>query len=537
MKFLIKSLVAGFALFIFSVPAFGGQGDTYVFNFKTDLGYSVFKLTDDEKQELANDVKADFAAAPAYMKQFGASDMTSYIYHTFKTDRPDALEQFGSYYKYHNVPSRLPMFGQNGTNWVLCCRMTSFPAIGLYQENLGHGVEYDYCLVSQEYLDASKENGHITLYGEDVPVSELRPVATLVTGMKEISWRNEIESEANNLNITNLADFQSRAQMQGRTFKSQNPTDWIHLADTRTNSIVLNINETEVQLAGNNVTTELARWLPAPQASAGNWVTATNPTKDTISFRAIQFGMINADTLSKIQDKNSASENDFVQFTNDIYQCAQLEKQDAELQKQAEAKPTEEQNQVVAQTQTTGQTQMVAQTEPEQPSQPIAQQKAKSDQPPFNLLFCVSAFFVGVSGLGFAWKDRATANPSLFNLKKISLALGLGLVPFAFYQNPLVGIGVPILCLILFLKNNGGVCPSCSRLVEAEPTAMILVDGHVKYRDVKRQEHVKNQRGETVFTIEKDETIPIEVKTHRHHYQCPICQHQWTKLKTTETKA
>jgi len=494
------------ALFISCTEAFGRQSDTYVFHFKTDLEDSIFKLTDAEKRELVSDVKADIAAAPANMPSYA-------------NEGEDAIEQFGTLCKYRNVPSSLPMFGQTGTNWVLCCRTTSFAATGVYRENLGHGVEYNYCLVSQEYLDASKENGRITLYGEDVPVSELRPVATLLTGMEEISWRNEIESEAYNLNITNLADFQARAENdpsrpigQGPIFSSRNSTDWIHLAD-------------------NSETTELVRCLPAAQSSAGSNVAVTNPTKDTASFREVQFGMIDAGTLSKVQEKNNASENDFAQFTNDIYQCAQLEKQDAELQKQAEAKPVEEQSQ------TTGQTQTIGQTEAEQSSQTIAQQKAKSDQPPSNLLFCVSAFFVGVSCLGFAWKDRTTANPSLYNKKKISLALGLGLVPFAFYQNPLVGIGIPILCLILFLKDNGCFCPSCSRLVEAVPTDMKLVDGYVKYRDVKRQEHVKNQRGETVFTIEKDETIPIEVKTHRHHYQCPICQHQWTKLKTTETRA
>jgi hypothetical protein len=299
-----------FALFISSTAAFGREADTYVFNFKSGLEDAIFKLTDDEKKELINDVKADIAAAPANMPSYAA-------------EGEDAIEQFGNLCKYRNVPTRLPMFGQSGTNWVLCCRTTSLAAIGVYQENLGHGVEYDYCLVSQEYLDASKANGRITLYGEDVPVSELRPVATLLAGMKEILWRNEIESEANSLNIINLADFQSRAQMQGRTFNSRNSTDWIHLA-------------------ANSETTELVKWLPAAQSSAGSNVAVTNLTKDTASFREMQFGMIDASTLSKIQEKNNTSENDFVQFTNDIYQCVQLDKGDAELQKQADAKRAED---------------------------------------------------------------------------------------------------------------------------------------------------------------------------------------------------
>jgi len=390
------------------------------------------------------------------------------------------------------------MFGQNGTSWILCCRTTSFTATGVYYESLGHGMEYDYCIVSQEYLDASKENGRINLYGEDIPVSELKPVATLLTGMKAILWRNEIESEANSFNITNLADFQARAENdpsrplgQGSTFSSRNSTDWIHLAD-------------------NSETTELVRWLPAVRSSAFSWgslVTVTNPTKDTISFQEVQFGMIDAGTLSKVQQKNNASEDDFAQFTNDIYQCVQLQRQDAELQKQADVRRVEEQKQ-------------------------MQQKQKEAEAPPFNLLFCISALFVGISCLGFGYKDRLVASPELFNLKKYSRVCGWTFMVFAFFQNPLIGLACPVICLI---QRFGGVCPSCSRIVAGEPMGIKLVDYEVKYKSVKREEYVKNQRGETVFTIDRGyESVPYEIKTHRHHYRCPICRHQWTELKKTE---
>ena len=156
---------------------------------------------------------------------------------------------------------------------------------------------------------------------------------------------------------------------------------------------------------------------------------------------------------------------------------------------------------------------------------------------------------IGVLCLCFGVKNFRASRPELYNLKKISLTVGgilLGIVLLRIcgfftkepdlldYRAVLVAVGLPIaLAFYCVFKDELLFCPACSRLITPQEKAKELISSYTKYENVKRQEVVKNKHGETVFTVEKDEVVPVQVATHRHHYQCTICRHQWTKVKTT----
>lgn len=151
----------------------------YAFVLSTAFGTSAFRLTDDEKKNIS---PAD--GSPVNVNMVGDENF-------------DPVLQKGNR-KYHTMLERsdFPIIGQKGTNWILCYR-TNSPWV----DDLGQKLEY--CIASGEEFGAKKSDGHVLWRGEEISVSDLRPVATLLTGMQEISWAGKIVRAAKEYYSTN----------------------------------------------------------------------------------------------------------------------------------------------------------------------------------------------------------------------------------------------------------------------------------------------------------------------------------------------
>lgn len=153
----------------------------------------------------------------------------------------------------------------------------------------------------------------------------------------------------------------------------------------------------------------------------------------------------------------------------------------------------------------------------------------------------------------FGFKNFYASSPSLFNLKKVCLTIGATVLlatggcaygVFAGYSIQALGYAIGgiefgVLCTIIGLavviyKGEIAFCGGCSRLITTVQRDKRFLSGYTRYRNVTRHEPVRNRRGERVYTIERSETVPVAVSTHRNLYECPICHYQWVKVITTE---
>lgn len=167
----------------------------------------------------------------------------------------------------------------------------------------------------------------------------------------------------------------------------------------------------------------------------------------------------------------------------------------------------------------------------------------------FYLIIVAMHLVLGGMCFCFGSKDFRISSPGLHNVKGVSLIVAFVLFAIAALrifglctkQPDLLdyGVAVGVVGVVIFLvvycivKGELIVCPVCSRMITPEETSKEFISSYTKYENVKRQETVRDKQGRMLFTVEKDETAPVEVTTHRHHYRCGICGHQWAKLETT----
>ena len=171
-----------FALFIFSVPAFGQQanGGHFYFYFKSDTGASVFTMTDEEQKRLNPNInfqdymKVDKLGKTTYSGLLG-NGYSSIGQRTFPIIIPIPTDN----------SSIFPNYWPKAPVWMLCYR-TNSPWVD-------EGDKDEYCIVSKDVLDSSHtNNGKIIRGTDEIPISDLRPIATLATGMREFDWSLKI---------------------------------------------------------------------------------------------------------------------------------------------------------------------------------------------------------------------------------------------------------------------------------------------------------------------------------------------------------
>jgi hypothetical protein len=153
----------------------------------------------------------------------------------------------------------------------------------------------------------------------------------------------------------------------------------------------------------------------------------------------------------------------------------------------------------------------------------------------------------------FGLKDRKVASPGLFNLKRACLVMGISLsvavIAHAFFSynstpqdDPkfcdqiTTGIGICIFFFLILFMPIDNSCPSCDRWWVDEETGKEFVSSETHYEKITREDAVRDSERRLVYTIERPDTIAVETITHRHHYRCKICGHQWDKLHSKEKK-
>jgi hypothetical protein len=182
--------------------------------------------------------------------------------------------------KYRTLLGRsdFPIIGQKGTNWILCFR-TNSPWV----DDLGQKLEY--CITSGEELGAKKSDGHVLWRDEEISVSDLRPVASLLTGMQEISWGGRIVRAANGYYSTNGTALE-RAKFLG--FMGG---------------------------IGDNKVHQASEWL-----DLGNQVTLNA----LISFSSRQFAYVPQKRLDELVENNLKSDSGFSQVVKDLEQAGKM---------------------------------------------------------------------------------------------------------------------------------------------------------------------------------------------------------------------
>jgi predicted RNA-binding Zn-ribbon protein involved in translation (DUF1610 family) len=132
----------------------------------------------------------------------------------------------------------------------------------------------------------------------------------------------------------------------------------------------------------------------------------------------------------------------------------------------------------------------------------------------------------------------------------MGVSLSVGVIAYAFfsynstpqddpnYPNDEVATGIGF-CIFLFLilcLPVIGCCPSCDRWLASEETGKEFVSSETHYEKITREDAVRDSERRLVYTIERPDTIAVETTTHRHHYRCQVCGHQWDELISKEKK-
>lgn len=73
-------------------------------------------------------------------------------------------------------------------------------------------------------------------------------------------------------------------------------------------------------------------------------------------------------------------------------------------------------------------------------------------------------------------------------------------------------------------------CPSCARLWAKKHEKSVLIGQSEGYDTVVRYDVHTNSRGEEVGRTRRQEQVHMVYQTHRNHYKCSFCSHQWTDV-------
>lgn len=89
-----------------------------------------------------------------------------------------------------------------------------------------------------------------------------------------------------------------------------------------------------------------------------------------------------------------------------------------------------------------------------------------------------------------------------------------------------------IICLSVVILIYGFIkrCPSCHSWFSVSKTNDELLDSQSSWKTVKRKDKHKDEYGQIIKIVERNERIQVTDLKRKAHYQCKKCNHAWTKV-------
>ena len=92
-------------------------------------------------------------------------------------------------------------------------------------------------------------------------------------------------------------------------------------------------------------------------------------------------------------------------------------------------------------------------------------------------------------------------------------------------------LSIPISLIFTYLLGVSQKCPSCKKKFAMKGVGKELIDVDEGYETVTRTDTIRDSRGDTIGTVDRDEQVHMIYETYKVYYKCIFCGFQWSEIK------
>ena len=74
-------------------------------------------------------------------------------------------------------------------------------------------------------------------------------------------------------------------------------------------------------------------------------------------------------------------------------------------------------------------------------------------------------------------------------------------------------------------------CPKCDKWGARKEIDSAILDSKSGYETVTREDEIRDDEGNRIGTVEREEQVHVTTQTVRKHYRCKYCGYEWDEVE------